>query len=167
MTRYVIFETSFGYCALGGGRRVSSLILPLSDPRGAEDEVRRALPGARRVKDAFGPIRRAVRGYFDGDRAAFGFELDLSLGTAFQRAVWDAARRIAYGQVRTYGDLAAAVGRPGGGRAVGQALGRNPVPLLVPCHRVVRSDGSLGGFSAASGVRMKRAMLRLEGVRLE
>jgi methylated-DNA-[protein]-cysteine S-methyltransferase len=90
--------------------------------------------------------------------------LDLSSGTDFQREVWEAACEVPRGQYRTYGQLAAAVERPGGARAVGQALGANPVPILVPCHRFIAADGSLGGFSA--GLPWKRELLRIEGITL-
>jgi O-6-methylguanine DNA methyltransferase len=83
-------------------------------------------------------------------------------GTPFQRAVWAAARGIPPGETRTYREIAAAVGRPGAARAVGQALGANPVPLLVPCHRVLAAGGRLGGFTG--GVGLKARLLALEGV---
>ena len=162
--RYVVFETAFGWCAVGGGERVSRFLLPLRSARQAENEVRRFMPEARRAKTAFAPIRRAMRHYFNGVRVEFDSELDLSSSTEFQQAAWRAAQRIPYGQVRTYQQLASEIGRPAAIRAVGQAMARNPLPLLVPCHRVVRSDGTLGGFSAASGLRLKEAMLRLEGI---
>ncbi len=85
-------------------------------------------------------------------------------GTPFQVEVWTALQDIPYGQVRSYADIAAAVGRPRGRQAVGQAVGANPLSVVVPCHRVVGSDGSLTGY--ASGLDVKRALLRLEGVQL-
>jgi len=97
-----------------------------------------------------------------------GLDADLSAvpvdpgGTPFQRAVWAAARAIPRGRTRTYAEIAAAVGRPGAARAVGQALGANPVPLLVPCHRVLATGGGLGGFSG--GIGLKARLLVLEGV---
>lgn len=83
-------------------------------------------------------------------------------GTPFQRAVWAAARAIPRGETRTYQQIAAAIGRPGAARAVGQALGANPVPLLVPCHRVLATGGGLGGFTG--GVGLKARLLALEGI---
>ncbi len=82
-------------------------------------------------------------------------------GTAFQRAVWARLCAIPYGQVATYGAIAAELGKPGGARAVGQANGRNPIPIMVPCHRVVAGGGALGGFSA--GLARKRWLLKHEG----
>jgi methylated-DNA-[protein]-cysteine S-methyltransferase len=99
--------------------------------------------------------------YFAGTRQYF--ELDLHVtGTRFQQEVWLALASIPYGQVRTYGDVAAAVGRPNAYRAVGNANGRNPWPIIIPCHRVVASTG-IGGY--AGGLDVKRFLLALEGVR--
>lgn len=88
--------------------------------------------------------------------------LDLADGTDFERRVWRAARRLLPGRTTSYGALARAIGRPGAARAVGRALGRNPVPLVVPCHRVLGADGGLCGFSACGGTALKRRLLALE-----
>jgi AraC family transcriptional regulator of adaptative response/methylated-DNA-[protein]-cysteine methyltransferase len=85
-------------------------------------------------------------------------------GTAFQEAVWRELRRIPAGETRSYADIAAAIGQPGAVRAVGTANGANPVAVLVPCHRVIRSDGSLGGY--AGGLERKKILLEAEGVKL-
>ena len=98
--------------------------------------------------------------YFAGTRTEFDVPLELD-GTPFQRQVWDELTRIGYGETITYGELARRVGRPRGPRAVGQANGRNPVPIIVPCHRVVASGG-IGGYGG--GLKVKRALLTLEGV---
>jgi len=81
----------------------------------------------------------------------------------FERAVLQALRRIPPGQVRTYGEIARTLGKPSAARAVGTACARNPLPLLIPCHRVVRSDGKLGGYSLRGGVALKRQLLEAEG----
>jgi methylated-DNA-[protein]-cysteine S-methyltransferase len=86
--------------------------------------------------------------------------LDLDGAGEFDRRVWGAAREIGYGETDTYGGIAARIGRPGAARAVGQALGRNPIPVIVPCHRVLRADGSIGGFSA--GLDWKVKLLEME-----
>ena len=109
------------------------------------------------------PLAAAVeqlRLYFAGRLQRFELALDLR-GTAFQRAVWSELRAIPFGTTRTYGELAARLGRPGAARAVGLAAGANPVPVIVPCHRLLARAG-LGGFSA--GVERKRVLLALEGV---
>ncbi|NBD35189.1 MAG: methylated-DNA--[protein]-cysteine S-methyltransferase [Chloroflexi bacterium] len=102
-----------------------------------------------------------LTGYFEGRRAAFDLPLDLR-GADFQRAVWEALLTIPYGETCSYGDVAAAIGRPRAARPVGQAVGANPVGVIVPCHRVIGSDGRLTGYGG--GLDLKRALLRLEGV---
>src|SRR4051812_9091646 len=97
--------------------------------------------------------------YFAGERTEFDIELELD-GTPFERRVWDEVRAIPYGETATYAEIARRVGRPGASRAVGRANGRNPVAVIVPCHRVIGSDGSLTGY--AGGIEMKRALLDLE-----
>jgi methylated-DNA-[protein]-cysteine S-methyltransferase len=101
--------------------------------------------------------------YFAGDRSSFNLPVDISQLTPFQRSVLDVACRIAPGQVWTYHRIAEELGRPRSSRPVGQALACNPIPIVIPCHRVVASDGSLGGYSGGSGLKAKRWLLRLEG----
>jgi methylated-DNA-[protein]-cysteine S-methyltransferase len=97
--------------------------------------------------------------YLAGERTQFELELELG-GTLFERRVWDEVRAIPYGETATYAEIAERIGRPGASRAVGRANGRNPVAVVVPCHRVIGSDGSLTGY--AGGIEMKRALLDLE-----
>jgi methylated-DNA-[protein]-cysteine S-methyltransferase len=101
-----------------------------------------------------------LREYFTGDRREFDLPLAAS-GTVFQQSVWQALRDIPYGEVRSYSDIARAIGRKTAVRAVGAANGRNPLPIVIPCHRVIGSDGSLTGF--AGGLRAKTLLLQLEG----
>jgi methylated-DNA-[protein]-cysteine S-methyltransferase len=109
------------------------------------------------------PYRTELREYFAGKRRKFTVPLDLR-GTQFQLRCWRALSDIPYGDTRTYADLARVVGSPKGFRAVGAANHDNPVPIIVPCHRVIASDGSLCGFGG--GLEMKRALLELEGIRI-
>jgi methylated-DNA-[protein]-cysteine S-methyltransferase len=102
-----------------------------------------------------------LQAYFDGHRTAFDLPLDLSRGTAFQQAVWQALLAIAPGTHQSYGQLAARLNNPQAVRAVGAAVGRNPVSIIVPCHRVLGSTGQLTGY--AGGLERKRALLLLEG----
>ncbi|MEY2762961.1 MAG: methylated-DNA--protein-cysteine methyltransferase [Actinomycetota bacterium] len=102
-----------------------------------------------------------LREYFAGRRRTFTVKLDLE-GTEFQRKAWQAMRKIPFGETISYGDQARKVGKPKAYRAVGSANGKNPIPIIVPCHRVLASDGSLGGYSL--GLSMKRRLLALEGV---
>ncbi len=115
----------------------------------------------REMTERFGAYQR-------GEHDAFrNLDVDLSGRTAFQRGVLACVREIRFGQVLTYGEVARRVGRPKGARAVGGALAANPLPLVIPCHRVVRSGGALGGFSAARGPDLKAALLSHEGVVLK
>lgn len=106
------------------------------------------------------PYTRELEEYFAGVRREFTFPLDLR-GTEFQLACWRALQQIPYGQTRTYADIARAVGRPQGFRAVGMANNRNPLAIVVPCHRVIASDGTLCGYGG--GLDVKRKLLQLEG----
>lgn len=100
--------------------------------------------------------------YFAGERRMFDLPLDASRGTPFQREVWAALRKVNHGSTLSYGALAATLGRPSAVRAVGAAVGRNPISVIVPCHRVLGADGALTGY--AGGVDRKVALLELEGV---
>ncbi|MGX1883975.1 methylated-DNA--[protein]-cysteine S-methyltransferase [Streptomyces sp. NPDC055287] len=122
-------------------------------------EVSEAVPGSARLAE---PIRQFAA-YFAGDLRDFTLPLDWSLSSGFNRQVLrELAAGVPYGTVVGYGDLARRVGQPGAAQAVGAAMGSNPLPVVVPCHRVVESDGGLGGFGG--GLEAKRALLALEGV---
>ena len=119
-------------------------------------------PGPDWVRDP-APFREVVRQldeYFAGDRRAFDLPL-APRGTPFQRKVWTALRRIPWGETASYADIARRVGSPKGMRAVGGANGRNPIAIIVPCHRVIAADGTLGGYGG--GLERKRFLLELEG----
>ena len=100
--------------------------------------------------------------YFAGKRTFFSLPIKFTTGTPFQHSVWNALRDIPYGETRSYEDIAVAIGNPKAVRAIGQANHNNPVLLLVPCHRVINKNGSLGGFGC--GVEIKKQLLQLEGV---
>lgn len=144
------FETPFGPMVLEGEETLTRLWLPnaLPDDRGRGEET---------------PLLRAARTqlleYLSGARRSFDLPLDPA-GTDFQRSIWEALRAIPYGQTRTYGQIAAAVGRPRAVRAVGQANHVNPLPIFIPCHRVVGKNGALTGY--AGGLDLKGALLALE-----
>jgi methylated-DNA-[protein]-cysteine S-methyltransferase len=115
---------------------------------------------AKRCRDAAVQLGE----YFTGQRRAF--ELALApFGTDFQLRVWNALREIPFGAVRNYGDIARAIGQPGAARAVGQANGCNPLPIVIPCHRVIASDGTIGGYSG--GLAIKHRLLALERAELD
>ena len=115
---------------------------------------------AQRATPFLKSAARQLREYFSGQRQQFDLPLAPG-GTAFQRQVWTALTRIPYGEVASYGDIARDIGKPSAARAVGAANGRNPLPIIVPCHRIIGSNGKLTGF--AGGLQAKRALLTLEG----
>ena len=163
MMHYAIFDTAWGaFGFVEHNKRLIATFLPR-----ARQEIIRAIraswPDAIEAPDALPRFRQAVVDYFEGKRTRFPIEIDLSGVPPFHRSVLAACRRIPYGQTASYADLAKAVGKPNGARAVGGAMARNPLPLVVPCHRVLRADGSIGGFSSARGVEEKTRLLRLEG----
>ena len=115
---------------------------------------------AQRCKDASAQLAE----YFAGERREFDLEL-APYGTEFQLRVWRALCEIPYGALRNYGDVARAIAQPGAARAVGGAVGSNPLPIVIPCHRVIASDGTIGGYSG--GLAIKHRLLALEGVELD
>jgi len=112
-------------------------------------------------RNLFDLLRAELEGYFSGTVQNFTVPIVLLEGTPFQRSVWQTLVSIPYGQVRSYGWVARQIGHPRAVRAVGQANGRNPVSILIPCHRVINNDGGLGGYGG--GLGMKRALLEIEG----
>jgi O-6-methylguanine DNA methyltransferase len=123
----------------------------------------RRLTTSKPVRDEsrFSRVERMLGEYFNGMRIDFDIPLDMK-GTGFQREVWRAIGRIPYGRLSSYGRIAEEIGKPGAVRAVGNAVGANPLPIVVPCHRVIRGDGGLGGYGG--GVDLKLYLLSLEGV---
>lgn len=164
--RAVVFRTALGWCAAAArDGRLFRTVLPCDTARAARHAL--AAPALRGPRAAHDPLLRcaaeAIIAYFAGERVSFDFPLDLDGATPFRRAVWCEVQRIPYGQVRTYGQIASALGRPQAARAVGLAMAANPLPIVIPCHRVVARNG-LGGFMAGSarGTALKAAMLALE-----
>jgi methylated-DNA-[protein]-cysteine S-methyltransferase len=160
----MVCETAFGWVGIAWSLQV---LLCVTLPRASEAEALNLLPppttgapGAATAVDVDG-LARDLRLYFDGQQVTFDQPLDPDIGTPFQKRIWAITRAIRRGEVRTYGQIAREAGSPNGARAAGQAMARNPWPIVVPCHRVVGSDGRLTGFGG--GLPMKRSMLVLEG----
>ena len=128
--------------------------------RSTSDRARNKAIRFEESERAVRPYARELEEYFAGQRREFSFPLDLR-GTEFQLACWRALLQIPYGETRTYADIARAVGKPTGFRAVGMANNRNPLAIVVPCHRVIASDGTLCGYGG--GLDVKRKLLELEG----
>jgi methylated-DNA-[protein]-cysteine S-methyltransferase len=129
---------------------------------GFDDELAAAF-GSRVLRSPLDVVRRELDQYFEGDRRDFDLPLDLRVAP-FYEAVLGALARVPYGATTTYGALAGEAGKPRAARAVGTVMNRNPIPIVLPCHRVVGADGSLTGY--AGGLDRKRMLLRLEGVDL-
>ncbi len=164
MSKYCIFETVAGHCGIVvGPRGLLATYLPHKGRAKLERLIGQQHLGASEEPALMPNLVSAMRAYFEGRPARFAVRLDLSCLTDFRRRVLEACRRIPRGKTATYADLARAAGSPRATRAVGSAMANNPLPLVVPCHRVIRSDGSLGEFSSPRGVRQKEHMLRLEG----
>jgi methylated-DNA-[protein]-cysteine S-methyltransferase len=121
----------------------------------------------RRSAQRAGQAVEQLRAYLNGRRTDFDLPLDLRMARDFQRQVLLAALKVPRGSVATYGQIARRIGRPGAARAVGQALGHNPLPIIIPCHRVLAANGTLGGYSGRDGIRTKARLLELEGVRYD
>ena len=167
-TGFALFETAIGACGVAWGLNgVVGLVLPESSRRVAADRLAQMGPGLVEAAPPF-PVAidrliRDVRGLLDGARIDLGaVPIDLSRVPEFDRRVYEVTRAIRPGQTLTYGEVAARLGETGLARAVGQALGRNPFPIVVPCHRVVAAGDEIGGFSAAGGAATKRRMLAIE-----
>ena len=166
---YTLFETALGTCGLGWSELgVNCLQLPGTDARDTERRVLRHTHAAMHTPPAaMVDVITALQAYMRGVTTDFaGVVVDPGRSDPFCRRVYLATRAIAWGETLTYGELAARLGMGGGGaREVGQALGRNAVPIIIPCHRILGSGGKLGGFSAPGGPDTKRRLLELEGVR--
>ena len=168
--RYHLFDTAVGTVGIAwSGQGLTRLQLPERDAAATERRLRGRSPHAVRDRPP-APIARAVKlveRYLAGEQADFtAITLDLAGVSDFHRRIYDAARRVGWGETATYGALARRVGSPGAARAVGQAMGSNPVPIIIPCHRVLASGGKVGGFSAFGGAATKQRLLALEGVQL-
>ncbi|MFC1949789.1 methylated-DNA--[protein]-cysteine S-methyltransferase [Chloroflexota bacterium] len=158
---YITFETGIGWVGvLASPKGLLGTTLPQDSEREARQLLGSRINEATDSPDAFTDLIERFKAYFNGMKVNFPDELDLSDATPFQRKVWPATRLIPYGETRSYLQVARQIGKPGAAQAVGQAMGKNPLPIIVPCHRVVASGGGLGGFGG--GLKMKRYLLRLE-----
>jgi methylated-DNA-[protein]-cysteine S-methyltransferase len=168
---YAVFETVGGFCGIGWNDvGITHFQLPTRTEDATEHLMHRRAPAAVRTTPTpeVAQAIEAAKRYFAGEAIDFsGFTLDLAGQEPFFRQIYDATRRIGWGRTTTYGTLAKELGAgPEAARDVGQAMANNPVPLIIPCHRVLAAGGKLGGFSAPGGSSAKERMLALEGVNL-
>jgi methylated-DNA-[protein]-cysteine S-methyltransferase len=167
-TKYTIFKTKWGYFGLAAGDDgLFRTCLPLALPEKVESQLLQNLRDPRYDKSLFKTAQDQITAYFEGDCIDFG-DMPVSLNSVgdFCRLVLTACRNIGFGRTITYSGLGKTIGRPNAARAVGGALARNPLPLIIPCHRIVCSDGEIGGFSAIGGKDLKAKMLKHEQVAL-
>ncbi len=167
VTECSFFKTPFGWFALAGHQRtVERVLLGLPSKQAAEEAVKRTFKHLQVVETDWWPeLRERLEAYTQGEPVQFvDVALPLERLSAFSQTVLKCVSRIPFGQVLTYSQVAAAVGRPKAARAVGNVLASNRWPILIPCHRVVAASGRLGGFTAPGGVALKTRLLHLEGV---
>jgi len=163
MFKYSIFETTLGYMgAVSSPNGLHMLILP----KRSENEIKQELEEHYTedlIRDEAGLkiVIKKIKDYISGKKVRLNFTLDVGGATPFEIRVWDTVNGIPYGEVRSYDWVAKQVGAPKKVRAVGQALKRNRLPVIIPCHRVINKSGDLGGFSG--GVDLKRKLLKIEG----
>ena len=163
---YIVFDTPLGRCGIAWrGARVVATSLPESDDGRVVAALRRHAPALEpgvppaAITAGIDAIGRLLGGA--PERLDF-LDLDLDRVPEFDRRVYAVTLAIAPGETRTYGEIAHAIGEPGAARAVGRALGANPIPIIVPCHRVLAAGGGIGGFSAPGGIGTKRRLLAIE-----
>jgi methylated-DNA-[protein]-cysteine S-methyltransferase len=145
---------------LGSAAGLRRVVLPQPSPEAVQLLLQRETAAAIWDISFFGDLPRRLQQYWEGEEVSFPDKVDLFKATPFQRAVWQLIRSIPPGETRSYGWVAEQIGKPRAARAVGQALARNPLPIIIPCHRVVAADGSLGGFNG--GTELKQHLLNLE-----
>ena len=158
---YITFNTRMGWVGiLGSAKGLLRTTLPQPSAQEARKLLGEKVKHAVRSPSLSDDLTERLRIYFGGGVVNFPDKLDLEEATPFQRRVWAVTRLIPYGDTRSYKWVAEQIEKPGAARAVGQALSKNPLPIIIPCHRVVKADGKLGGFSG--GLEMKRRLLNLE-----
>jgi methylated-DNA-[protein]-cysteine S-methyltransferase len=167
--RYCLFDTAFGLTGIAWNERgLTRLQLPERDVGATRARLEKRGAVAGEPPAAVAPVVGALRAYFDGAETDFSpVIVDFPTDTSDERRrIYDAARRLRWGETATYGEVAQRAGIPRGAQAVGQAMAANPLPIIIPCHRVLAAGGRLGGFSAYGGAVTKERLLVLEKVRL-
>ncbi len=160
--QYRIIKTAWGYFGfVARDNRLVSTLLPESKAV-IQKRIKKNFPEAAESKNLLPEFAKQIIDYYDGKNNRFTVDIDVKNKTLFQQNVLQQCRKIPFGKTASYGDLARAAGNPGAARAVGTTMAHNALPLVIPCHRVVKSDGSIGGFSSPRGIEQKENMLELE-----
>ena len=159
-----VFSSALGWMAiLTRGGAIVQISFGHRGSKAAREAIAASLPRGARLPPADGSLVRRLQSYARGRPEDFrDLRIELPACTPFQRRVTECCRQVRYGQTVTYGELAARAGTPGAARAVGNCMAANPLPLVVPCHRVVLADGRPGSYSAPGGTRMKERLLAME-----
>jgi methylated-DNA-[protein]-cysteine S-methyltransferase len=162
--KYAVFKTEFGYFGIAGTENtVHRSCLPLADPEDVERALLKDCPNAVNTPNLQKPLQESITAYFKGIYVDFSdVAVDLDGMTSFSRKVLLSCQKIPLGETYTYSQLAKASENSKAIRAAGSVMAKNPIPLIIPCHRVIRSDGKAGRFSARGGTNLKRRLLRLE-----
>ena len=161
---YTLFKINIGWCGVIKNKKgVRRIFIGYLNKNQLIEHITEEFGKALTKENSAGKIIENIKSYCLGKKISFNrYKMDWSSLTPFQCAVLNETMKIPYGTVDTYGSLALKIGFPRGFRAVGNALSKNPFPLLVPCHRIVRGDGKIGGFSAGGGKKLKEKLLRME-----
>jgi methylated-DNA-[protein]-cysteine S-methyltransferase len=161
--KYTIFKTKWGHFGLAANETgLLRTVLPCPTRKTVERILFAGLDHPQLDKNLLKPLQDKIIAYFKGKPVRFGVSIDLNDLPPFTKKVLTACRKIPSGKTVSYSQLAKIIGKPGASRAVGNALAKNPIPLIIPCHRVIHSDGSLGQFSAPGGKKLKRKLINLE-----
>lgn len=162
--KYVIFKTKWGYFCLAGSEfDLCRSYLPEPTSANIKRRLLESLTDADFDENYFKDLQEQITGYFEGVQVDFSrVPITLEGLSVFSQQILTACRDIEIGRTATYSELAKKAGRPAAGRAVGGVMARNPLPLIIPCHRVIRTDGKMGGFTAPGGISLKKKMLELE-----
>jgi methylated-DNA-[protein]-cysteine S-methyltransferase len=162
--KHTIFKTKWGYFGLAAiDNGLLRTVLPSANRKRVESQLLHNLPNCGYDKDLFRPAQKQITAYFEGARVDFmSIPIALNGSGAFAKRVLTACRDIGFGQTVSYGRLAKLAGKPGAARAVGRVMAKNPLSLIIPCHRVRCANGKIGGFSAMGGVKLKKRLLQFE-----
>lgn len=160
---HYVFATELGWTGIAVHQaKIKKIILPDASKKYVTKQLKQNYPKGKGIQAGLRKIIKSLQRYSSGQKESLAFPVDLGNSSAFARKVYQALKRIHYGKIRTYNWVARRIGNPRAARAVGNALAKNPVPLIIPCHRIIRHNGQIGNFSARGGSELKAKLLTLE-----